>query len=282
MLTVLTFKYRRPTYRTVYTGEHVAALREMVARHYSEPHRFVCVTDDASDVPGDIETYPLWPDHFNLVNPSHPTARPNCYPRLKLFSSEMRDIFGERFVSLDLDMVIVDDLRPLWNRPEDFVIYDARGDDHYNGSMFMMTAGARAQVWDTFDSVKSPQLTTRAKMRGSDQAWIRYCLSPDAATWTNEDGVHAYLHVVRDHPDRVRYRHERRPVNRNIHVPSAYRRRSSPNVMFAPPKGSAPGYSVPGGLPPNARMVIFAGEYKPWDPRAWRMSPWIRDHYPGL
>lgn len=266
MLSVITFKYVKPTYRTTYTSEHVNTLRRMVARCYNHPHRIFCVTDDPTGLDDGIEYVPLWRDHSDLVNPSHPTSRPNCYPRLKLFSGEMEAIFGPRFISLDLDMVLVDDVAPLWNRPEDFVIYDARGDDHYNGSMFMMTAGAREQVWTKFDPVRSPQLTTAAGMRGSDQAWIRYCLSPHAATWSYEEGVYAYLNLVPP-------RRNRRP-RPNI-VPSGRRLRVHPE----PPVAS---YSTPkrdGSLPDNARIVVFAGEYKPWEQRTKIMSPWVAKHY---
>lgn len=268
MLSVITFKYLKPTYRTVYTPEHVNTLRSMVARCYNHPHRFFCVTDDPTGLDPRIEYVPLWPDHFDLINPSHPTSRPNCFPRLKLFAPEMEAIFGPRFVSLDLDMVIVDDVAPLWDRPEPFVIYDARGDDHYNGSMFMMTAGARREVWERFDPIESPKLTTAANMRGSDQAWIRYCLSPSAATWSYEEGVYAYLNLVPP-------RRQRRP-RPNI-VPSG--RRLRPTVR---PPEPAPTYATPkrdGSLPDNARLVVFAGEYKPWEARTQIISPWIRQHY---
>lgn len=266
MLSVITFKYSKPGYRTTYESRHVNALRDMVAKHYPKPHRFFCVTDDRTGLASGIEYVPMWRDHFHLVNPSHPTSRPNCYPRLKLFAPEMRDLFGERFVSLDLDIAIVGNLEPLWDRPEDFIIYDARGDDHYNGSMFIQNAGCRAQVWRNFDPVQSPKVTTAAGMRGSDQAWIRYCLSPSAATWTNADGVHAYLHFCPARKDRPRRRMTATHVIR----------RGNPHKIKAPP----PRYPMDGSLPPGARMVIFAGEYKPWEPRTQQMSPWLKQHYP--
>lgn len=265
MLSVITFKYLKPGYRTVYSSEHVNTLRSMVERNYARPHRFFCVTDDPSGLDPRIEYVPLWPDHFDLINPSHPTNRPNCYPRLKLFSREMRELFGERFVSLDLDMVIVDDLVPVWDRPEDFVIYDARGDDHYNGSMFMMTAGAREKVWTNFDPVRSPQITTKAGMRGSDQAWIRYCLAPDAATWSYEEGVYAYLNLVQP-----------RRIVRKRHVGPRQRLRADGGVRFV---GSPVTEERDGRLPKNARVVVFAGEYKPWERRTQAMSPWVTKHY---
>jgi hypothetical protein len=268
MLSVITFKYLKPGYRTVYTAAHVNTLRNMVERCYNHPHRFFCVTDDPTGIDSRVEIVPMWDDHFGLINPSHPTNRPNCYPRLKLFSGQMASIFGQRFVSLDLDMVLADDVAPLWNRPEDVVIYDARGDDHYNGSMFMQTAGSREQVWTAFDPVESPKMTTRAGMRGSDQAWIRYMLSPHAATWSFEDGVYAYLNLVPP----------RRPQSRRHVISTHSRRRDGAIQGGAPPSRPVP-LERNGSLPDGARVVIFAGEYKPWEERTQQMSPWIKKHY---
>lgn len=273
MLSVITFKYLKPGYRTVYTSEHVNTLHRMVGRCYNRPHRFFCVTDDPRGLAPGIEYVPMWSDHFHMLNPSHPTNRPNCFPRLKLFSREMAGLFGERFVSLDLDMVLVDDVAPLWDRPEEFIIYDARGDDHYNGSMFMQTAGTRERVWTEFDPLVSPELTTKAGMRGSDQAWIRYCLAPDAAVWDYRHGVYAYLNLVPP------YRH-RRLANRNIHRPmNAMRRNAIAGVKAGTRDPSPVTDERDGRLPENARVVVFAGEFKPWEERTKKMSPWIRDHY---
>lgn len=249
-LVVVTYKYKKPTYRTQYEAKHVNSLYRNVQRVYPFPFRFICITDDPKGIDSGIEVLPLWTDHFNLVNPSHPTSRPNCYPRLKSFSEWFAGyIRATRFVSLDLDMVLIKEGEKLWHRPEEFVIYDAKGDDHYNGSMFLMTTGSRKQVWEKFDPIESPKLTTAANMRGSDQAWIRYCLAPDAATWTNEDGAFAYLHII----------------------PPSRERRSRPLARWKLPRN--------GSLPPTARVVIFAGEFKPWDRQALIMSPWIREYY---
>jgi hypothetical protein len=105
----------------------------------------------------------------------------------------MADIIGPRFVSVDLDTVIVNDVRPLWNREEDFVIYGypLKGTP-YNGSMWMMNAGAREKVYTDFHPVKSPYLAKHAGYRGSDQAWMCYALGPKEATWGYKDGVVAW------------------------------------------------------------------------------------------
>lgn len=256
MLSVITFKYFKPGYRTVYTSGHVNALARMVEQKYPHPHRFICFTNEPDGIASNVEVKPMWDTHMALVNPTHPTNRPNCYPRLRTFAADFGEIVGPRFVSLDLDMVLTSDVSSLWNRPDDFVIYDAKGDDHYNGSMFLHTCGTRTKVWDDFDPVKSPKLTMAHGMRGSDQAWIRYCLSPDAKTWTNADGVFAYLHLIP--PYRHRLRHIAVPRNARTRLP--------------PPRD--------GRKPETAKVVIFAGEYKPWDRWARETSPWIDEHYP--
>lgn len=190
MLTVVTFKWRDPQYGGVFKSEHVNVLRSMVKRHYDAPHRFVCFTDDPDGLDGGVEALPIWDDHANVANPTG-GGRPSCYRRLKLFDPAMRDVLGERFVCMDVDAVITGDLKPLWDRPEDVVMWKSpTGEWPYNGAMFMANAGARPEVWTDFDPVESPRKTHKAGYRGSDQAWMSYRLGWGEATWTQErDGV---------------------------------------------------------------------------------------------
>ena len=193
MLTVVTFKWRPPAgYRSRFDARTVNALFRMVDRHYPAPHRNVCITDDPAGIDPAIDIVPLWPDHATIPSP-HGRQNPSCYRRLKLFDPAIEAVLGPRFVSLDLDTVIVGDLRPLWDRPDEFIIWgetDPRS--FYNGSMFLQTAGARAQVWRTFDPRRSPWEAKRAGKFGSDQGWISYCLGPGEATWGRADGVYSF------------------------------------------------------------------------------------------
>lgn len=205
MLTVVTFKWKAPPgYRSTFRGEHVDTLRRMVARHYDAPHRFVCVTDDASGIcEPDIELYELWGDFATVRNPSG-QRNPSCYRRLRLFAKEPGVWLGERFVVLDLDCVITGDLRPLWDRPDPFVIWrSATSGNPYNGSMWMLAAGARPQVWRAFDPDKSPAETKAAGLYGSDQAWIAHVLGPNEAVWTPRDGVHSYRNEIENAAGRL-------------------------------------------------------------------------------
>jgi len=200
-LTIVTFLWRpKKHYRSSYTTEHVDILRRMVRRHYKKPHRFVLVTDDPTGLTErDIECFELWSDFSEMVNPSGGN-NPSCYRRLRLFAPEPGAFLGERFVCVDLDTVITGNLAPLWDREEDFVIWKSPGGGNhrnpYCGSMFMLTAGARPQVWMDFDPHRSPVLTTAHGLFGSDQAWIAYRLGPEEATWSEADGVYSYRSQV--------------------------------------------------------------------------------------
>lgn len=195
-MTVVTWKWNQPGYRSTYGPETVNVLRRMVARHYPDPHRFLCVTDDPRGLDSGIGVVPLWDDFPGLGHPQG-ERYPSCYRRLRAFDPQIRSVFGDRFVSLDLDCVIVDDLRPLWNRSEDFVGWaGTHAKNRYNCSMFLMTAGARPQVWEQFNPRQSPLRAQRAGFYGSDQAWISFILGAREARWQDSDGVVSYrLHV---------------------------------------------------------------------------------------
>lgn len=193
MLTVCCFRWKPvPGYRSTFGPETVNTLKKMVARHYPHPHRFVCITDDAAGIGKDIEIVPLWPDHARVPSPLG-AKRPSCYRRLKLFDPGIGKLLGDRIVAIDLDCVITADVTPLWQRPEPIVLW---GGTHqktpYNGSMLLLTAGARPQAWTTFSPANSPRLARNAGYYGSDQAWLSYCLGPNEARWTQADGVYSF------------------------------------------------------------------------------------------
>lgn len=195
MLDVVTFKWKPVQhYRSKFSGEHVNTLAAMVRRQYLKAHRFSCITDDPTGIDQNhVRIISLWPDHGKLPS-AYGTRNPSCYRRLKLFDPGMREVIGERFVSLDLDIVITNRLEPLWDRPEDLVIIKSATTSpryRYNGSMLMMTAGVRPQVWREFDPIKSPLETKVKQFFGSDQAWISMKL-PKEVTWDESDGVYSY------------------------------------------------------------------------------------------
>jgi hypothetical protein len=168
----------------------------MVARHLKQPHRYVCVTDDPGIV--DCETYPIWKDHNELKNHLGQDF-PSCYRRLKIFDPEttraMGIADGERVVSLDLDVVIVSALDPLFDRPEDFVgwrVPGGRNPSVFNGTLFMHRATTMSRLWNDFSPKDSPRLAMSSGYFGTDQGWLSYRLAQSAAGWTRDDGVLGY------------------------------------------------------------------------------------------
>lgn len=197
-LSVVTWRWKPPAgYRSTFGPETVNVLYRMVARHYPKLSRFICVTDDPKGIDKTVELMQDWRDYADLASPSG-GHNPSCYRRLRAFHPEIGKVFGPRFVSMDLDMVITGDLSPVWDRPEDFVICcDTNPSTFYNGSMFLMTAGARAKVWTTFDPIASRKAAKAAGHHGSDQGHISHCLGPKEATWTRADGVYSYHNHLR-------------------------------------------------------------------------------------
>lgn len=186
----------RPTqaYRSQFSPSHVNTLQRMIERHYNKPHRFSCITDQTEGFNEKVRVLPLWDDHRKRQSIYGPDT-PSCYPRLKAFDASMKDFIGPRFVSLDLDICVVNDVAPIFDRKEDFLIWGVRGRrTPWNGSMWMMNAGARQQVWTRFDQDPEKAITRArgAGFFGSDQAWMNYVLGPKENSWSDADGVYSY------------------------------------------------------------------------------------------
>jgi hypothetical protein len=193
MLTVLCWLWSQPGGRTAYTAQHVNAWAAMVRRNLSLRHRIACVTDLPGGIDPDIQIIPPPADFDRVRLPGWSADRPQCLRRLSLFRRDAAGIFGERFVSMDLDCVVTASLDPLFDRREDIVLYAAPpgskpASRRFNGSMLLMTAGARSHVFEGFDAKAAARASIR--LHGSDQAWISASLGSDEAVWSEADGVY--------------------------------------------------------------------------------------------
>ncbi|MGF1456571.1 MAG: hypothetical protein ACFB6R_14485 [Alphaproteobacteria bacterium] len=246
MLTVVCWKWRPvPGSRhpaAPYTAHHVNVLRAMVRRHLHRSHNFVCVTDDPQGIDRDIRIVPLWDDLRDLGR---------CYLRLKAFAPDMAGCLGDRFVSIDLDTVIVDDITPLFETDMPFKIWgDVLASTPYNGSLWLLRAGARPSVWSAFDPEADIPRAAEAGFIGSDQAWLSLHLGPGEAKWGRDDGVFSFRHHILG--------------RRNW--PLGALRRSLPEAMRARP-------------PHGARIVFFHGTHDPSHPSVQDTFPWIKEHW---
>jgi hypothetical protein len=187
LITVVSWLWKQPQGRTTYTAEHVWIWADMVSRNLSMKHRLACVTTE-TDLPPNVERIDP-PGEFEDVEPKWGPRKPNCFRRLTMFRKDAAKTFGKRFVSMDLDVVIGGQLDPLFDRPEDLVLY--RGTDPsrpYNGSMMLLKAGCRPEVYEDFDQAGAD--VSGEAFHGSDQAWLAHKLGWNEATWTEDDGVY--------------------------------------------------------------------------------------------
>jgi hypothetical protein len=186
------FKWSKPGYRSKFDAETVNTMYRMTGRHYDRPHRFICVTDDPTGCDPGIEVVPLWNDHFGLKNPSWEDG-PNAYPRLRVFSDWFGNIAGSRYACLDLDMVCTGDLKPIFDKAGDFLMWRTNHHEHIHcASVMVIEAGKHRRVWDDFDPMESPKRALAAGYHGSDQGWIRYCFQDENDGWTDADGIYGY------------------------------------------------------------------------------------------
>lgn len=203
-LTVVLWLWAKGWRASTYTAEHVNTAARMVSDNLSLPHRVVCLTDMPAGITA-CEALPIWPELPKLVT----AGRPNCWRRIRLFEPKTAAKIGQRIVSMDLDMVVMRDLAPLFDHTEPFKIL--RGHyAAYNGSLWQMDAGVHPHVWGNFDPERSPRMARMAKhprsperrMVGSDQVWLSMQV-PNAPVWAHADGVLSYAR------DSVTYRHAR-------------------------------------------------------------------------
>ena len=191
MLDICCFKWSKPGYRSEFGAYQVNTLRSMVARHYPAPHRFNCITDDPAGIDGDIRVIPLWDDFKDRPSP-HGGNNPSCFRRLRLWSADVRDLFPGKVLQIDLDMVLVDDVRPLWDRPEPCVLWadNLNPTSPYNGAMQLITPGEHP-VWECFkaDPDAAIKRASAAGYFGSDQAQLALWLGPNMPRWRAEDGA---------------------------------------------------------------------------------------------
>lgn len=140
-----------------YQAHYVERLRAGLARNITEPYRFHIWTPGEEDF--------------------HLTRVPGCFARLRTFDPEWQKkqgiVSGERIVCLDLDLVITGNLDGLFDKPLGFQILqgvNATNPCPFNGSVWALQAGFRADVWSEFS------LDAAAKVPfysfPDDQAWF--------------------------------------------------------------------------------------------------------------
>jgi len=192
------WQWRGKDARRQFIPAHVNVQARMMRRVLSIPHRFICVSDEVTGFDSSlIEVIPTPPAAVmagRLSSPEGPRF-PSCYRRLWTWSGEALELFGERVLLLDIDLVAMRCFAPLLERSEDFVGWRPNAKwghpDRVAGGMYMLRTGSRTEVWDRFEGTGSIAAARRANFRGSDQAWISFCVGKDAAVWPENCGLYS-------------------------------------------------------------------------------------------
>lgn len=186
MLTVVTYWWG-----TKYGAHEVRKLMAGLHRGMQEPFRFMAITDNVNREP-DIPKWEIPEQDLHL------TKIPGCLARLRLFDPEWQQqngiLEGSRIVCIDLDVVVTGDLYPLLYRAENFMILQGANASNpcpYNGSIWMLRAGYRPDVWSDF-SLEAADKVKHAPF-ADDQSWFAHNL-PNAGGWQAgpSSGVYAF------------------------------------------------------------------------------------------
>jgi hypothetical protein len=151
-----------------YGPEYVNRLHAMVSRHLTGAFRFVCLTDDTNGISDAVECLPLPPV------PIPDDAPERGWKKIGAFSPALETLKGWTILYLDLDLVIVDALDPLFDRPEDFSIIR----DWYhplsligNSSVFRYSLDLHSSLFEDFCRNSA---AIRRKFRNEQEYLTRY------------------------------------------------------------------------------------------------------------
>lgn len=171
---------------TDYQPWTVEVWADMVRRNVRRPCRIVVLTHEEIAIEG-VEIVRPPRDFEDVRIPSWSGHKPQCLRRLVLFRPDLAEWLGQRVLSMDMDCAITGPIDELFDLPGDFYIMRGTAPSRpYNGSLVLLTAGARPEVYHDF----TPERAAVAGRRflGSDQAWIMSRL-PGEATIGPEHGV---------------------------------------------------------------------------------------------
>ncbi len=235
-----------------YGPEYVARLFEGVSRHLSRPHQFVCLTDDPASVPEGALAYPL--PEFDLPDGEQDLV----WRKLSLFQSPLFDLSGQALF-LDLDVVIVDSLDPLFDTPGSF--YIIRDDDLGLPKIGRWLNPRRAQRLRDIGNSS----VVRFKINALNFIPKKYQSDPQAAMDSTpcrreQDFLSEQMKAIGE----LRFWPKGWCVSYKTHC--------------VPPLISL--FRVP-MIPPNAKIIVFAGKLKIPDAIAGRGGSWYRRTRPA-
>lgn len=169
-----------------FEAAYVNRLKLGLRKHLHLPHELVCVTDDPSGIDSDVRVLPIT-EYANT---------PRCRRRMKQYDAAFARTIGTRILSIDLDVVITDDLTPIVDRPEPIVCWKVGYAKVFSGSFVLYNFDAVHGAYEAFAANPTgyPQMA-QPRGVGSDQAMLNHWLKgqPPIPFWTEQDGIRTYF-----------------------------------------------------------------------------------------
>jgi hypothetical protein len=130
---------------TKYPADYVNRLQRMVARNLTIPHRFVCLTDDASGLSEQIEHFPIPAMPVEVNGPER------GWTKILTFSERLYDLTGP-CLFLDLDLLVISNIDDLFEVEGDVLIIKdwLKHDGTGNSSVYRFEVGAHPEVLQEF------------------------------------------------------------------------------------------------------------------------------------
>lgn len=184
MIAVVAWWWRKPDGSHLFGPEYLLRTRNMLARHLHREHEFIVVTDSPALVPAGIRTERItqWQD------------TPRCRRRVKQYDRAFAATLGTRILSIDLDVVIVDDITPLVDRREPIVCWRVGYAGVYSGSFVLYDFGALHGLYEAFAADPDGYPLATGERNASDQAMLNHFLAGrEVPHWTERDGFVSYF-----------------------------------------------------------------------------------------
>ncbi|MDY0143670.1 MAG: hypothetical protein RBR97_17430 [Bacteroidales bacterium] len=208
MVSIITFLWNNG-YRD-YSSEHVNRLAKDVNQHCSFPYRFICVYDQIDHTGFDlnyVEPVALPESAWwtrSLKNPRSDRL-PSSYRRLWAFSKEA-ECLGERIMLLDVDCLVVADLKPLfdysdadfvgWSPALEYPLHIKRRSrrnvsppGRIGGGTWLLTTGTYPYIWEELN-INNIRKAASVGWNGSDQGWLSFNFAGKCICWPSDIGIY--------------------------------------------------------------------------------------------
>lgn len=172
---------------TLYSADYVNVLYSAFQKHLDAPFRFICMTDDETEIVEGVECFPI--PEMELGENRFAFGG---WPKISVFKNDLLGLRG-RALFVDLDTVIIGDMKPFFEAKGDVVLIREwrRLVDYFrprrvNGmtSIFAFTLGEQTQIYDAF--MADPD-THFAKYRNEQRFVTDYATSMQF--WTSKQLV---------------------------------------------------------------------------------------------